>query len=411
MRNTSELPVLDDAVRSAQGPWWEWIPDVGKEHRFSRLGDMVLVHRYEDCWEVLRDTKRFREGVFAAVQRLDGIDPRFVERRSKSILSLEGEDHQRLRRLALPAFRAPLMDPLRPRMRRIFAEMVDAASAGTAVDAVSALTRQYPLSVICAVLGVPTDDLAFFSEIAEAQVSGLSGSPDTFPAAMRAYDELDRYLTELLQQRSERPTDDLLTNLVRAEEDGDRLSREELISLVATLLVAGTDTTRTTLASAVYLFAKYPEQWDDLVANPELVSGAVDEVMRFAPTVFVIKRMTLTDVVLGDLDIAAGTQVATLVVMANRDPDVFADPDRFDIRRVTRRPNLGFGAGYRHCIGNALARAELEEALKVLIERFERIEPAGAPSWRRPDNIQGPTSLPVRLIPSGADRLREKVSR
>ncbi|ATY12782.1 cytochrome P450 [Amycolatopsis sp. AA4] len=410
MQNTSELPVLDDLVRSAKGPWWEWIPDIGRQHRFSRLGGMVLVHRYEDCWEVLRDPARFREGVFAAIKRLEGVDPRFVERRSKSLLSLEGEDHQRLRRLALPVFRAPLMDPLRPRMRRIFSDMVDAAASGAPLDAVSALTRQYPLSVICAVLGVPTDDLEFFSEIAEAQVSGLSGSPDTFPAAMRAYDELDRYLTELLQQRRERPTDDLLSNLVRAEENGDRFSREELISLVSTLLVAGTDTTRTTLASVIYLFAKYPEQWDDLVANPELVPSALDEVMRFAPTAFVIKRMALADVTLGGLDIPAGTEVATLVVMANRDPDVFADPDRFDIRRVTRRPNLGFGAGYRHCIGNALAKAELEEALKVLVERFERIEPAGAPSWRRPDNIQGPTALPVRLIPRAADRQPETVS-
>jgi cytochrome P450 len=183
---------------------------------------------------------------------------------------------------------------------------------------------------------------------------------------------------------------------LRAQEDGDRLTREEVVNMIGSFLAAGTDTTRYVLGSGLYLFAKNPDQWQKLRERPELVGRAVDEVLRCAPAGGFISRYASTDVDVNGLVIPKGTAIALSLLALNYDPDIFAEPQRFDIERpVVRAPHLTFGFGPHTCLGLHLAKAALAEALLVLSRAFVTLDLDGPCEWRPPHGLQGPTSLPI----------------
>jgi cytochrome P450 len=205
----------------------------------------------------------------------------------------------------------------------------------------------------------------------------------------------------MVTQRREAPTDDLLSDMMRAEIDGDRLTHAELLSLAAQLLMAGTDTTRNQLAAAVQVFCDHPEQWCLLAERPDLAMQAVQEVMRFSPIIFGTIRQTVDDVELGGVAIPAGTLVIANTAAANRDPAIYQDPDRFDITRDGAPAMLTFGGGIHYCLGAHLARVELAEALTVLARRMPHIRRVGDVPWKPFTGITGPISLPVAFDPAG----------
>jgi cytochrome P450 len=194
-------------------------------------------------------------------------------------------------------------------------------------------------------------------------------------------------------------TDDLISDLIRAEDDGDRLSHHELVMLAGTLLAAGTDTTRNQLAAAVYFLHDHPDRWALLGGRPELAGNAVHELMRYSPIVFALVRMAGEDVQLGEVIIPAGSLVVANIAAAHHDPAAYDDPDRLDITREPSTPILSFGSGAHYCLGSHLARFELVEALRIITRRMPNPRRGGPARWSQMTGITGPTTLPLEFDP------------
>jgi len=322
------------------------------------------------------------------------------DRAKTSILSLNGDEHQRLRRLVSRAFTPKCAAKLRDVMATVINELIDPVSAAGSCDVVADVARPYPIPIICELLGVPRDDWRLFSAWTDDLFKIFTLDAAAHAAdILRAGDELHAYIDELVARRRHTLSDDLLSSLIQAEEDGDRLTHDELVSLVRGLLTAGTDTTRNQLAAAVYVFCSHPSQWALLARQPELAPQAVDETIRHCPIVMGVARIAVEDVQLAGLAIPAGTSVLACTAAANRDPTVYPDPDRLDITRQHAAPILTFGGGIHYCLGVHLAKAELAVALTVMARRMPNLNLCGPAPWKPIFGISGPMTLPVQFDP------------
>ncbi len=354
---------------------------------------------YELVRAVLRDP-RFAPAV-KPVMAAQGITSGPVwDRANQSILGLEGETHHRLRRLVSKAFNPRGAERLRTLIVDVMTELIDPLAAAGRCDVVADIARRYPTPIICALLGVPRQDWQLFSAWTDdiKKVFEWNVANDE-PAITAAWADLDAYLEEMLAQRRGNLTDDLISDLIRAEDDGDRLSHRELLTLASTLLIAGTDTTRNQLAAAVYFLCKHPDQWALLGERPELAGNAVNELMRYVPIVFALVRVAAEDVDLGGVTIPAGSLVVATIAAAHRDPAVYDDPDRLDISRELSAPILSFGSGAHYCLGSHLARLELVEALRIITIRMPNPRSGGLAHWSQLTGITGPTALPLEFDP------------
>ena len=263
---------------------------------------------------------------------------------------------------------------------------------------VTDIARQYPIPVICALLGAPPEDWELFSDWTDdiLEAFGWNAASQT-PTILSSWAALDAYIDDMIERRRHTMTDDLISELIRAEDDGDRLSTDELRMLVAALLMAGTDTTRLQLGGAVHVLCDHPDQWALLGRNPELAVNAVHELVRHSPITFVTLRIAIEDVELAGVKIPAGTIVVVNTGAANRDPAVCDDPDRLDISRVGARPIQTFGGGMHYCLGANLARLELAEALAVMTRRMPNARRTGPAPWKPVNALGGPISLPIEF--------------
>jgi cytochrome P450 len=204
-------------------------------------------------------------------------------------------------------------------------------------------------------------------------------------------------MSDLIEQRRSSPSDDLISALIAADEEGDRLTRSELVMLCEAVLMAGTDTTRNQLGCSAWLFAQHPDQWSLLAERPELAPRAVEETMRYFGTVRGTARFASEDIEYNDVLFPKGTFLALSLAAANRDPSVFDDPAAFDItKEPSTKPQLTFGSGIHYCLGAALARAEQQEALIVMAQRLPKLALAGEATWKPGTvGIFGPEHLPV----------------
>jgi len=354
---------------------------------------------YELVRTVLRDP-RFTPAI-SAVMAAQGVTSGAVwDRATQNILALNGEQHHRLRRLVSKTFTPRGAERMRSLIVDVITELVDPLTAAGHCDVVTDIARPYPTPIICALLGVPRRDWELFSAWTDdiKKLFDWNVAADG-PAITAAWDELDAYLDKMLAQRRHNLTDDLISDLIRAEDHGDRLGHTELLMLAGTLLAAGTDTTRNQLASAVQALSDHPDQWALLGDHPEFAGAAVHELMRYYPIIFAGARMAIDDVVLGELMIPAGSMVVPNIAAANRDPAVYDDPDRLDITREPTTPILSFGGGAHYCLGSHLARLELCEALAIITRRMpnpRRTEPA---RWKQITGITGPIALPLEFEP------------
>lgn len=341
---------------------------------------------YELVRSVLRD-QRFRvpQGMFLAAQ---GITSGPVwDRVATNLISLDGVEHHRLRRLVSKAFTPRATGRLRTTIVDVITELVDRHSAHGRCDVVTDIAREYPIPIICALLGAPPEDWELFSDWTNDIFKVFSwNAAEGAPAILAAWDELDAYIDNMVAQRRRSLTDDLLSDLIRAEDDGDRLSTDELRMLVAGLLMAGTDTTRNQLAASVQILCDHPDQWALLAERPELASNAVEETIRHSPVAFGALRTAADDVEVAGIFIPAGTMLLANTAAANRDPAVYDDPDRLDTTRASPSVIQTFGAGMHYCLGANLARLELAEALAVMTRRMpnarRRVRPHGSHSPR-----------------------------
>jgi cytochrome P450 len=265
---------------------------------------------------------------------------------------------------------------------------------------VTDIARRYPTPVMCALIGAPRADWQLFADWTEEIFKALNFQPDANfneAAIMRAWSELDAYVDDMVTARRNNLTDDLLSELIRAESDGDRLNLDELRMLVAGFLMAGTDTTRNQLAASVQVLCEHPDQWAKLRDHPELAMQAVEESMRHSPAACIVPRAATEDVEFGGYMFPAGTFVFANTFAANRDPAIYDDADRFDIARKDVPPILTFGGGAHYCLGANLARRELAEALTVLTRRLPAPRRAGTAPWKSLLGMTGPTTLPIEF--------------
>jgi cytochrome P450 len=317
-----------------------------------------------------------------------------------SIMCAEGAHHHRLRSLVSKAFTPRATARLHGTIVAVVNELADAVVDARGCDVVTDIARHYPIPVICALVGAPREDWEMFSRWAEEIFKMVSFDVDLIaeiPAVMGAWAELDAYVDTMIAERRRDLTDDLLSDLIRAEDDGDRLSADELRMTVASLLVAGTDTTRNQLSASMQVLCDHPEQWEMLRDEPDLAMRAVEESMRHSPAVCSTLRTVNTDVTLAGYTFPAGTFLLVNTFAANCDPAVYPDPDRFDITRDDPPAILTFGGGVHYCLGANLARLELGEALRILAGRLPNLRRTGPAPWKPMLGMSGPTSLPVEF--------------
>ena len=338
------------------------------------------------------------------IAEIFGIDdgPLYEEMR-RNILHINGADHARLRGLVNPSFTPRAAERWRPAMRAFMDELLDAALAGDgAVDFVSAVAKPYPSLVIASVLGAPLEDaprLHEWSNWVQRQFDAPTLMAER-PRIERHVVELYDYLDALLATRRDDPCDDLISQLIAARaEDGDRLSDVELVNLVLDVLIGGIDTTQSQLAHAVRLLAEHPQQWALLRADPSLAPAVVEEALRYEPITPFTARILTEDVSYRDVAFPRETVLLICAHSANRD---VPEGDAFDVAvaREAGRP-LTFGAGIHYCLGANLARAELQEGLRLIAERVETLALDGEPAYEGVQGVYGLRALPLRLTVSG----------
>jgi len=355
---------------------------------------------YDLVRTVLRDPRfRVPRGMFLAAQGITS-GPLW-DRVATNILSLDGDEHRRLRRLVSKAFTPKATARLRTTIVDIITTLVDRHSARRRCDVVSDIARQYPIAVISALLGAPPEDWKLFSCWADdiLEAFGWNAASET-PTILASWDALDAYIDDMVARRHHALTDDLISELIRAEADGDRLSVDELRMLVAALLLAGTDTTRLQLGAAAHVLCDHPEQWALLGRHPELAVNAVEELIRHSPITFITLRAAVADVEVAGVNIPAGTIVVVNTGAANRDPAFYDDPDRLDISRVGAPPIQTFGGGMHYCLGAHLARLELAEALAVMAQRMPNARRTGPAPWKPVNALGGPITMPIEFDPA-----------
>ncbi|MEU1801605.1 cytochrome P450 [Streptomyces sp. NPDC019937] len=312
---------------------------------------------------------------------------------TRNMLASDPPRHTRLRKLVTKAFTTGAVAALRPFIERVTDALLAEWPRHGEVDVVADLAMPLPVTVICELLGVPEDDRPDVRRWSADLFA--AGQPQRIDAASHAMAE---YMAGLIAERRDRPGDALLDRLIRVRDDGDRLGEEELVSLAVLLLVAGHETTTHFIGSALLALLQRPTDLERLRHAPDLVPGALDELLRHSsPVSTATFRYTTEPVPLGGTEIPAGTPVQVAIGAANRDPARFAEPERLDLGRDATG-HLGFGHGIHRCLGAPLARAEAEVALRKVLTRFPGLRPAVPPEqlvWRPTRLVRGLTALPV----------------
>ncbi|GAA2606794.1 cytochrome P450 [Streptomyces tubercidicus] len=348
-----------------------------------------LVTRYAEARFVLGDQR------FSRAEGARHDEPRQSEgRRDSGILGMDPPDHTRLRTLVAKAFTVRQVEKLRPQVKQLAHELLDELeAAGPPADLVDRYALPIPVAVICRMLGVPAADRPRFRVWSDAALSTSSLTAAEFDANM---EELRAYMRQLIEDHRRAPRDDLMTALIDARDVNDRLSEIELVDLCVGILVAGHETTATQIPNFVLALLDHPGQLALLREQPELIAGAVEELLRFVPLGSGASqpRYATEDVEVGGTLVRAGSPVLVAVGAANRDGLRFDAPGTLDISR-TGMQHLGFGHGVHHCLGAPLARLELQEAIGALVTRFPELRLAGDVMWKNEMLVRGPRVMPV----------------
>ncbi len=337
-------------------------------HRMRLLRAWALT-RYEDVDRLLRDHKHFTS---------EGRNYGYTS--YLTLLDYDPPKHTRMRALVSKAFTPRAIERLEPRIRLIVNELLDNVGNRTQFDLIDAVAFPFPVIVIAEMLGVPPEDRDQFRDWSNA--IALTVEPLLDDARVQqvrtATAELFAYFETQIEKRQQNPQDDLLSALIAAEEEGDRLDREELLSTLMLILVAGNETTRNLIGNGMLALLKNPDQLDRLRADPQLLDTAINELLRYDPPVQFDGRIAREDVTFGDKQIRAGDRVISLLGAANRDPAVFSEPDRLDIARE-EKAHIAFGRGIHYCLGASLAVLEGRIAFEALLERFPSLRLASEP--------------------------------
>jgi unspecific monooxygenase len=360
--------------------------------------------RHADCIAILKDHKRFSSDT---TQNTAGANPQPVPEfegisvSDRPFLFFDPPDHTRLRRLVNMAFSAKAVEALRPRVQELVDELLDKIEAKGSMEAVADFAYPLPVAVICEMLGVPKEDHPSFSGWSEVLARSLD--PDILPPSHETLErrawairESRDYFRKLVAERRKSPGEDILSGLIAAEDEGDKLSEAELLSTCSLLLIAGHETTVNLIGNGIFRLLQHSDQLARLQANPDLAPNVVEEVLRFDPPVQFDGRICREEAEVGGHTVQPGSFTLLLLGAANRDPAVFDDPDTFDVTRDATG-HMAFGYGIHFCLGAPLARIEGQIALRSLFQRFPTLHRTSdeTPAYREQITIRGLKELPL----------------
>jgi cytochrome P450 len=383
--------------------------------QFARLRELDPVHatldgnwmlfRYDDVFRVLRDPALSVDDrnitQSAKGQQMAELLQDTGRREVRSILGLDPPDHDRLRRLVSKAFTPRSIEQLRPRVQALVDEALDRVEASGRADLIADLAFPLPFQVISEMLGMPEGDMIQIRDWSNAMVKTIDPiiSDDEVLAAAAAGQAMDAYLAEVIEWKRANPADDMLTELIRAEEDGDRLTPEELAVQVSLLFIAGHETTVNLIGNGTRALLRHRDQWDRLVADPGLITGGIDELLRFDPPVQISRRIAIDDLEIDGHQIKGGTFLACMLASANRDPAKFGPTaDQLDLTRDNAGQHVSFGSGVHYCLGASLAKLEGQVAIGTFARRFPDAQLVDTPPvWNGRINLRGLAELPIDL--------------
>lgn len=365
--------------------------------------------RWEDCRAILHDHAHFssddrnspsfgvEQTAFSTLLAEEGMD---VSLDDRPFLFMDPPDHTRLRRLVNLGFTPRTVEALRPRIQQIVDELLDDIADKGEAELIEALAYPLPVRVICEMLGVPSEDVHEFQGWSQVLASSLDPDigivpEDQMRLRAKAVVESREYFRGLVEKRRADPRDDILSALIAAGEDGDKLAEHELLSTCSLILIAGHETTVNLIGNGVLQLLRHPDQLARFRDRPDLTANAIEELLRFDPPVQFDGRVCIQDTEIGGAQVKAGEFVMQLLGAANRDPEKFPDPNTFDIERDTSG-HLAFGYGIHFCLGAPLARIEGQVALRSLFDRFPalRLE-TDEPVYKPQITIRGLAALPV----------------
>lgn len=361
----------------------------------SRTG-VYVVTSHSLCNQVLRDPRCKVRDLRNRPADFDPLTSASSGGGPESFLDQDPPDHTRLRRLAAPAFRPKLIRDFRPQIEAIAHDLLDRAARRGSFDLITDFAAPLPITVITKLLGIPDVDVDHFARIGAVIGQSLGGVFSMRQATdLRAADEdLAALFRKLEHQRRHHPGDDVLSILTAARAE-DKLTLDELVATCTLLLIAGFETTVNLIGNATVALAQHPDQWSLLGADPAAAPAAVEETLRWDPSVQATMRVPHEPVELAGRALIPGTKVMLMLAAANRDPSAYPDPDRFDITRAAGPEHLAFSSGIHYCLGAPLARLEGEVALQILAQRLPQLR-VTAPLRRRPGAvIRGYASIPM----------------
>ncbi len=345
-------------------------------YHLSEVTGEFVISRYEDVDEILRDWRRFSN------ER--GADRIQTPETDTSILQRDPPDHTRLRGLVSRAFTPRRIATMEEHIRETAHALLDEVADHDEFDLMSNLAALLPTVVIAEMIGIPTADRENFKAWSDAfiRIGDRTSSAEEVEQGLAAARTLYEYFAEQVERRRNEPADDLVTRLISARDEEDQLTEHEMISTLTLLLLAGNETTTNLIGNGLKALLEHPEQLQTLREHPELMSNAIEELLRYDSPVQLDPRLTTEEVVLGGKSIGPSQQVTLVIGGANRDPEQFSDPETLDITREDAG-NISFGRGLHFCLGAPLARLEGKIAFECLFERFDQIEfGTRAPEYR-----------------------------
>jgi cytochrome P450 len=348
---------------------------------FSNEGGYWLISRYEDVNAILRDIHYSKKmtnakGVDKLIARF--LDPRLfgmMQTRQHSMLQQDPPDHTRLRGLVNKAFTPKMVEELRPHIESISASLIDAVADKGKMDLIADYAFPLPVTVISEMLGIPTADRDKIKHLARpiTEAFDIEASKEGLLRAKDASEAFINYLKPLVAERRKNPKGDLISQLIAAEEEGNRLTEQELFANLVLILLAGHETTVNLIGNGMVALMRHPDQLKKLQENPSLIGSAIDEVLRYDSSVQLARRVVMEDVEIHGQTMRKGDMCTLMIGSANHDPAQFPDPEKFDITRTDNK-YLSFGAGIHHCLGSSLAHAEGEIAITQLLTRLPNIK-------------------------------------
>src|SRR5579885_1389226 len=400
---------LDNFFATVQDPYpvYAYLREHDPVH-WNPMFNCFTLSKYEDVHMVFSDHRRFSSDIWSNVPERVGFTgedeksqylKQIVPFLAYNLHGMDPPGHTRQRTLMMKTFTPRMLESFRPTIQKLVDELIDQRIAEGQMDVVADLAYPLPSNVILDLLGIPRSGRPYIKASADAinefVATILFAGGENWQKLAGIFNDVSTYLKSLMTERRKHPGEDLLTKMVLAEENGDMLSEDEIVIATNFLLFAGHETTANLIAVGMYYLMQNPDQMEELRANPGLIPGAVEELLRYVSPVHTLARRTTQEVTIRGVTIPENNSIYLLVGAANRDPEKFPDPERLDIHRNPTR-TLGFGHGIHYCIGAALARLESQVAFETILRRLPNIHMVGDPPMFRPNySLRGLIDLQV----------------